>query len=389
MGGVLFYVQSLLGIGHLRRTALIAEAVSALGLRTVVISGGVAIPDLSVGRVEICQLPPLKARPGGFRELYTGEDDIADEAYRSERVNLLIERVHMLKPQIVVIESFPFGRWPIAYELLAMIESIESLRPRPIIVSSIRDILQVSGRADRQRKIRDVLDRYFDAVLVHGDPDFAALSETFPEYESIRGLVHYTGIVAPRSGEENCVPKSDPEVLVTIGGGAVGRSLLWMALEVRPNTSLANHPWRFITGPNFDQDEFAAFSRALPANVVVERFRRDFLSLLVGARLSVSMAGYNTVAEILRAGTPALLIAYTGGGTETEQTMRAEKLAERGLAVALKDQDLTPEKLREAIEMAAKVEKSLPHDIDLDGSRKTAELVKSWMESGKPTSSFS
>lgn len=384
MGSILFYVQNLLGVGHLRRTTLVAEAVSGLGLETVIISGGVAVPGFVPNRVEIVQLPPLKAGPGGFRELYTGEDEPADEAYKAERVKLLIQQIHTLNPRIVVIESFPFGRWPLSYELLAMLEAITAREPKPIIVASIRDILQVSRRADRSQRILDVLGRYFDAVLVHGDPGFAALSETFPDYDAIRELVHYTGLVAPQSRQPDSGISSGSEVLVSIGGGAVGQRLLWTALEARPKTSLADRPWRFITGPNLPEDDFSTFSNALPGNVVVERFRKDFSSLLARACLSISMAGYNTVTEVLRAGTPAILIAYTGEGGETEQSMRAARLAERGLAVWLRDQDLAPEKLRAAIEHAAKRPTQMSHDIDLDGARKSAELLYGWSNTGAP-----
>ena len=63
----------------------------------------------------------------------------------------------------------------------------------------------------------------------------------------------------------------------------------------------------------------------------VFRFRSDFASLLNGAALSVSQAGYNTVCDILRAGCRSLLVPFSAGG-ETEQSVRAERLARLGLA---------------------------------------------------------
>ena len=43
---VFFYVQHLLGIGHLRRTAIFANAVAARGIDVTLVSGGLAVPNL-------------------------------------------------------------------------------------------------------------------------------------------------------------------------------------------------------------------------------------------------------------------------------------------------------------------------------------------------------
>ena len=382
MGGILFYVQHMLGIGHLRRTALIAEAVSDLGAPTVMVSGGVPVPDFMPKGVELVQLPPLKAGSGGFRDLCTGDGQSAGEAYKHARLDALIGHIHAYKPRIVVVESFPFGRWPLAYELLPMLEAIKSLEPRPVVVASIRDILQISQRPDRAARIRELLGQYYQAVLVHGDPKLVELSETFPDFDAIRKLVHYTGLVTPPLERLTSGAKRKSEVLVSIGGGAVGERLLWTALEARSSTCFDGNPWRFITGPNISERDFNMFQKAVPDNVKVDRFRKDFRSLLAEARLSISMAGYNTTAEILRAGTPAVLIAYTGGGGETEQSMRAGRLAERGLAAALSDQDLSPENLCTAIGEAAKGPQPMSHEIDLEGASKSAELLLHWMKLG-------
>ncbi|MBZ4138289.1 hypothetical protein JYG56_22835, partial [Escherichia fergusonii] len=90
--------------------------------------------------------------------------------------------------------------------------------------------------------------------------------------------------------------------------------------------------WCLITGPNLSEADFAALSHAVPDNVSVVRFRKDFPSLLRGAALSISQAGYNTVCDVLRAQCRSILVPFTAGG-ETEQTVRANRLAALGLAV--------------------------------------------------------
>ncbi|TIR01546.1 MAG: glycosyl transferase, partial [Mesorhizobium sp.] len=62
----------------------------------------------------------------------------------------------------------------------------------------------------------------------------------------------------------------------------------------------ANNGWKWclITGPNLPKDEFDAIARDATPGLSIFRFREDFASLLTGARLSVSQAGYNTVCDV-------------------------------------------------------------------------------------------
>ena len=57
----------------------------------------------------------------------------------------------------------------------------------------------------------------------------------------------------------------------------------------------------------------------------------DLANAMKGTQVSVSHAGYNTVADILRAGCACVLYPYAEG-KETEQLRRSEIMAEHGLA---------------------------------------------------------
>ena len=58
---VLFWVQHLLGSGHLKRALTLARAMAGEGLRVVVASGGMPVPWLGADGVELVQLPPVQA----------------------------------------------------------------------------------------------------------------------------------------------------------------------------------------------------------------------------------------------------------------------------------------------------------------------------------------
>lgn len=106
------------------------------------------------------------------------------------------------------------------------------------------------------------------------------------------------------------------------------------------------------------------------------RFRRDFPSLLRGAKVSISQAGYNTVGDLLRTQCRAILIPFVAGG-ETEQTVRAERLQALGLADILPETGLTAGHVKEAVEKALAAQPRGPVSLDLDGAEKTASIIRS------------
>ena len=118
------------------------------------------------------------------------------------------------------------------------------------------------------------------------------------------------------------------------------------ASSIARSRRLDLHPARWcIIGRALDSDIAAR------PDVMCHEFRADFPALLARADVSVSHAGYNTVCDILRAGPRSVLVPFAAGG-ETEQTERAARLAARGCALVLAEQDLTPERLAAAIKTA-------------------------------------
>ena len=96
---------------------------------------------------------------------------------------------------------------------------------------------------------------------------------------------------------------------------------------------------------------FRDLTARAPAGVTVERSRPDFRSLLARGRLSISQAGYNTVLETMTAGIPAVVVPFAAG-SETEQSLRARLLAQRGALTLVDEATLTPASLATAIAAA-------------------------------------
>ncbi len=368
---VFFYVQHLLGIGHLARASRIARAMIDLGLNVTLVTGGVPVQGFPGPGIPHIALPPIAVADGAFAGLVTADGRPADAAYLDARKAQLLAAYHAAKPDIVLIEAFPFGRRQVRFELLPLIDAIAATHPRPALVSSLRDIVQRRNKPGRDAETVALVRRAFDLVLVHGDPSFAALGDSFALADQIEDRIAYTGLVCPPAPP---LATERFDVLVSAGGGAAGKHVISAAIGAA--RLLPELPrWCIITGPNLPQLDYDALGRDLPANVSLVRFRPDLASLMTGARLSVSQAGYNTVADILMAGCHALLVPYAVAG-ETEQSDRAARLQRIGRVGVIHEAALNDANLAAAIKV--EMARSLPSQalaISVDGAKRSAEIL--------------
>ena len=159
---ILFYVQHLLGIGHLRRAAAIAKALDAAGPRVLFVTGGPPVPDLDAGGARRLQLPALMSRDEAFSALVDAEGRPLDEAWKADRRDRLLAAYRSARPKIVLIEMFPFGRRQLRFELLPLLEAARTSEPRPAIVCSVRDILNLQTKPEKTAWILETLERCFE-----------------------------------------------------------------------------------------------------------------------------------------------------------------------------------------------------------------------------------
>ena len=91
--------------------------------------------------------------------------------------------------------------------------------------------------------------------------------------------------------------------------------------------------------------------------------------------MSVSQAGYNTVADVLRAQCASVLVPFAAHG-EQEQTIRATRLEAAGLAVCIPAHDLSPASMACAIDEACRQERDYTANLLLDGAAATAGILQ-------------
>jgi predicted glycosyltransferase len=371
---VLFHVQHLLGIGHWRRAAALAEAMQQAGLAVTVLAGGPPEDDGGRAGFETIQLPPARAADAGFKTIIDAAGRPIDEAFKARRRDLVLAAFARIRPDIVLIESFPFGRRAFRFELLPLIAASRQATPRPAILASVRDVLVARNDPARAAEIVDTVRHDFNLVLVHGDPALIGLGASFPAADRIADRLRYTGYVAGPPGADDGVAGAG-EVIVSAGGGAVGLALLRAALAARPLSPLAGARWRLIAGPHLPAADYAALAAVLPEGAILERFRDDFPALLGRCALSISQAGYNTTLDIIRARPRAIVVPFAAGG-ETEQAVRSALLAQRGILHILPETALDGAHLAAAIvDALAAPLPSVPLAVRLDGAAASAALI--------------
>jgi predicted glycosyltransferase len=299
------------------------------------------------------------------------------ERARAGRLGTILATLRAARPAILVVELFPFGRRKFAEELIPLLEEARRPgRPRPLVACSVRDILVSRGEGQRvhDERASRVANRYFDAVLVHSDPRFARLSESFRPATPLRAAVHHTGFVVPEPPGPTPLRPGSP-VVVSAGGGRVGEPLVRAA--VRAQRLLGARPgMKVIAGPFLAQRSW----RALRADardcegLELVACVGDLEPELHGASASVSQCGYNTALQVVRSRVPALVVPFAAEG-EDEQTRRARRLAALGAVRMLHPRDLGPSSLAAEIRALRRF-RPRPTELDMDGARTSAELLE-------------
>jgi len=374
---VLFWVQHLLGIGHLKRTTTLARALSAAGFDVLVASGGFPLAGLRLGGARFAQLPPVRAVDVYFKDLRGDGDQPIDDGWRAERKSQTLALYAAEKPDLVLTELFPFGRRQLAFELDPLLRAARA--DGALTICSVRDILVEPPKPERLMEMLERVERFYDRILVHGDPSLVPFEETFPQTERLGERFAYTGYVV----EEPLEAAGDDgreEVIVSAGGGAVSVPLLKAALAARPlSGEAARLPWRLLCGAGVPAAAVEELQNSAGDSVIVEPARPDFPGLLARARLSISQAGYNTVMDVLSAGIPSVVVPYAGG-LEGEQTLRARRLAERGVLQVVDEDKLSPEALGEAVRRAMATPPAALAGLATDGAIESVRRLQADLE---------
>jgi predicted glycosyltransferase len=383
MARVLFYVQHLLGVGHVKRAAAIARAMAApdrgTGLRqhdVHMVLGGEAVQHVDFGAAATMQLPEARAADAGFSQILDAHGRPIDQTWKAARTAQLLGIAEDVQPEVILLEHYPFGRRAFRFELDPL---LAAWRPRAKVAASVRDVLVERDDPQKSARVVALVRGQVDRVLVHGDEAVIPFAATFPRAAELADLIRYTGYVVDGTPAGHAAPAlldAEPgEVVVSVGGGAVGEGLLQAAVEAALSGALKPRRWRLLAGRNLGEPVFARLAAQLPAGgpVVLEWARPDFREVLARAALSISQGGYNTLMDILVAGCPALIVPFMAGA-ESEQLFRAREFERLGRITVLPETELSPRTLAATAERAIQ-QPVTAVSIAHDGARRTAALV--------------
>jgi len=372
----MIYVQHLLGVGHLQRSVYLAVELVNQGLQVELVSGGLPQRLPLPASVRLRQLPPVYSPDGSFTRLLDANNREIDSNWRTRRKQQLLEFFESFSPQALITETFPFGRRMMRFELIPLLEAAQNKANCLQVIASIRDILQPKTKPGREQEICELIDRFYDHVLVHGDDRIARLDESFKLAQSIDDKVSYSGYICASNPLLPPAQTGVNEVLVSAGGSITGFQLLKTSIEARPQCKFSHLSWRILVSPSIADSQFQELQELAGEGIYVERNRPDFNELMKRARLSVSQAGYNTITDILNSDTAAVVIPYAEAD-ELEQTIRAQKLQDIGRVIMLRQSELSAAALAAAIDRTS--EQNTRFEVNLAGAKTSASLISQWL----------
>lgn len=381
---VLIYSHDTFGLGHVRRSRAIANAIVSErpDASVVIISGSPVIGNFEFGSgVDYIRIPGVTKLPDGdYRSLNLNVE--LDEAV-GLREALILQTAKSFRPDVFIVDKEPTG---FRGEVLPALDYLRNTGCH--LVLGIRDVLDEPALLvpEWERKgAKEALIRYYDEIWVYGLKDVyqPLLSLGLPPEVSER--ITYTGYLrreVPPTPSLTKYPKitKQPFVLVTTGGGGDGDDLIdWVISAYEADPSL-EQPALIVFGPFIDRDRRRSFVERISQQPKLDAISFDtkIERLMRKADAIVAMGGYNTFCEALSFDKRTLIVPRTK--PRLEQYIRAVRAARLGLVRMLSDYDQprTPERMAEALRRLASQHRPSQVTIPglLDGLDRVQERLK-------------
>jgi predicted glycosyltransferase len=350
---VALYSHDTMGLGHVRRNLLLAQALVRSPLEPAVLliagareAGRFAFPP----GVDCVTLPALRKNgPGSYAPRHL--DIELDEAV-ALRARIILAALEEFEPDVLIVDNVPRGA---VRELDPALASLRA-NGRTRCVLGLRDVLdepEVVRWEWHRAANEDAIRAYYDAIWVYGDPTVYPLAQAYHFPSDLVARTRYLGYLNQTSrtssdtsldAERNSIPALPPGriILCMVGGGQDGAQLA----ESFAQADLPDDATGVIlTGafmPNEARERLQRRAAGSP-NLRVLPFVNEPGFLLRRAERVVAMGGYNTVTEVLSYKKHALIVPRVE--PRLEQLVRAERLRDLGLLDVLHPDLLDPRTL--------------------------------------------
>lgn len=354
---VLIYSHDTFGLGHLRRSRAIANALvrNHTDASVVIVSGSPVIGSFEYGDgVDFVRVPGVVKLPNGD---YTSLNlNLSLDEAVALRETIIRSTASVLQPDIVIVDKEPTG---FRGEIIPTLEDCRKRGAR--LVLGIRDVMDDPAllAAEWERKgAAEALSTYYDDVWVYGLKQFYEPLAGLGLSEAVLNKLVYTGYLRrelPQEPQLTRHPKitKGPFVLVTTGGGGDGDELIdWVisSYESDPNLPM---PALVVFGPFTPRSTRRVFLERIAKlpNVDAIMFDSKIEYLMKKASAVIAMGGYNTFCEILSLDKPALIVPRKT--PRLEQAIRASCAERMGLLSQLETPP--PGEARDPARMAAAI----------------------------------
>jgi len=321
------------GIGKLLYCLALAKSLRRKFHPVVLSNGGLPQGIEAPASVDVVELPAYEYPPTASVVNICGDQAQAPE--NAERRDFILQKFADLKPEILLIDTFPLGDSSAEDELLPLLDQARNSKGvSPHVVCCVQDIPSRVSSYSQKRDDRTarLLEKYFDMVLVHTDPSFARLEEYFQPSNTLSTPVYHTGFLLPGRYSRLANGCRENRLLVSAGGGATGGPLFRAAIESHRLLWEAEHlPMTIITGPKLPEKEWLELrwlTRDLRA-VTLKRSVPNLGAEMSKVRWSVSQCGYGAATEAVASGVSALFVP-SAGHRNAAQSDRARRLAHWG-----------------------------------------------------------
>lgn len=328
---VMLYSHDTFGLGHLRRSRLLATAIteanptaSALILTGSPVAGRFTFPR----GVDHIRLPGVtKLADGTYASAAMGTDI---EATTNLRAGLIESAVEQFDPDLLIVDKEPTG---FRGELLPTLETLLAAGKTKMVLG-LREVLdepEVLAAEWERKGAVEATERFYHDIWIYGLQSIYDPTQGLPLSPSARARMHWTGYLR-RTVTEEASPPNEPYILVTPGGGGDGETLVDLVLQAYEQDPTLGPPAKIVYGPFLSGDTRRAFEeRALKlgGRVDTNGFESEMETLLSGAQGVICMGGYNTFCEVLSFDKPAVILPRRV--PRLEQYIRASKAEELGL----------------------------------------------------------
>ena len=378
---VLLYSHDTFGLGNIRRTLLLAEELRNQydGAAILIVTGSPMIQAFRIpAGIDYVKLPCLD-RTDSERYEPRFLQQCADEVKRT-RSAILRNTVLGFDPDLMIVDKRAGG---VDGELLPTLRALRESDSIAKLVLGMRDILDAPERTRANLKDNgsfEIIEEFYDEVWIYGSRCiFDAVKEyDFPD--SVARITHFCGYLK-RPTAQPVHDDGPPQILVTTGGGGDGlvliRTYLEGLAELPRSTALRT---TVVFGPQMSLPDREGLLNEFGylADVVFMDFEADLAKRYAAADVVVSLAGYNTVCELLSFAHRAILVPRAE--PVQEQLIRARLLAARGYFDLIEPGDLKPNILIARVLSALKPTPTIVPPLDLDGlprvTQRTAALLE-------------